>query len=163
MTRRHILTRSAAALAAMAGSSLHAADWTAGQALPDLSKFGLLGKLPSLKGKVVYLDFFASWCTPCKASFPVLNEWHQQLANKGLVVLAVSVDETEKDMQSFLSGAPASFPVVRDPGSKLVAAANVSTMPTSFIIDRKGVIRHVHNGFRKKDAPELLSQIQALL
>jgi thiol-disulfide isomerase/thioredoxin len=162
MTRRTLLQTTTVALASLV-PSLASAGWAEGQSVPDLSKFGLLGKLPSLKGKVVYLDFFASWCAPCKQSFPTLNQWHEQLASKGLVVLAVSVDETDADMQSFLKDAPAQFPVVRDAGSKLVAAADVSTMPTSFIIDRKGVIRHVHSGFKKKDAATLLQNIQALI
>ena len=160
MTRRELILSSAAFIA----PSLYGANaWSDGNSLPDLSKFGLTGSLPNLKGKVVYLDFWASWCAPCKASFPVINGWHQQLGSKGFVVLGVNVDDVEADMTTFLKGNSVAFPVVRDAAHKLVAAANVSTMPTSFLIDRKGVIRLVHNGFHKKDEASLLAQINALL
>ena len=160
MTRRQLILSSAAFLA----PTLYAANaWGEGNTLPDLSKFGLTGAIPNLRGKVVYLDFWASWCAPCKASFPVINGWHQQLSGKGLVVLGVNVDEVESDMATFLKSNSVAFPVVRDASHKLVASANVSTMPTSFLIDRKGVIHHVHNGFHKKDEATLLAQINALL
>ena len=160
MTRRNLILSAAALMA----SPLYAASgWREGDALPDLKQFGLTGSLPSLKGKVVYLDFWASWCGPCKASFPVLNGWHQELSSKGLVLLGVNVDEDDATMNTFLKKTAVSFPSVRDAAQSLVAAANVSTMPTSFIIDRQGIIRHVHNGFHKKDATSVLAQIQALL
>ena len=131
--------------------------------LPDLGTFGLEGNLPNLKGKVVYLDFWASWCAPCKASFPVLNKWQQEFGTKGFTVLGVSVDETAAEMNGFLKKLAVSFPVVRDAAHKLVAAADVSTMPTAFLVDRKGVLREVHNGFREKDVAGLEAQITALL
>lgn len=164
MNRRHFLLQSAALLAAGSATPLLAAPaWKENSSLPDLSTFGLEGTLPKLKGKVVYLDFWASWCAPCKASFPVINGWHQKLAKRGFLVLGVNVDETDAAMQAFLKKTPVAFPVVRDAAQKLVAAANVSTMPTSFIIDKEGVIRKVHTGFRDKDADELLAKINALL
>lgn len=158
MNRRQLITTLAAAFTA---SSLRAA-FTEGMKLSDLAAFGLAGALPKLTGKVVYLDFWASWCAPCKASFPVLNGWHQQLGGKGLVVLGVNVDEREADMTDFLKKNVVSFPIVRDAAQKLVAAAAVKTMPTSLLIDRKGVVRHVHSGFRGKDAATLLTRINTL-
>jgi thiol-disulfide isomerase/thioredoxin len=160
MTRRNLILSSAAFMLLSRNAS---AAFAEGTALPDLSTFGLTGTSPNLKGKVVYLDFWASWCAPCKASFPVLNSWHQQMSSKGLVVLGVNVDESEADMHEFLKKNTISFPIVRDAAHKLVATANVKTMPTSFIIDRKGVIRHVHNGFHKKDESTIPAQLTALL
>lgn len=164
MNRRHFLYQTAVLGCCAAIPSLQAASgWQAKSALPDLSGFGLEGTLPKLKGKVVYLDFWASWCGPCKASFPVLNGWHQKYADKGLVVLGVNVDDTAAAMQEFFKKTSAAFPVVRDAAKKLVAAANVSTMPTSFLIDKSGVIQLVHSGFRAKDEAALLFQITTLL
>ena len=160
MTRRQLLFSSLAS--ALVAPSSQAA-FTEGMKLPDLASFGLTGSLPKLKGKVIYLDFWASWCAPCKASFPVLNAWHQQLASKGLVVLGVNVDEDEGDMTAFLKKTAISFPVVRDASHKLAATADGKTMPTSFIVDRKGVIRQVHSGFRAKDEAPLLAKLNALL
>ena len=112
---------------------------------------------------VVIVDFWASWCAPCKTSFPVLNRWHEELSPKGLTILGVSVDETALEMRNFLTRTPAAFALVRDANHKLVAAADVSTMPTAFLISRKGIIRHIHNGFHPKDEALLSTQINALL
>jgi thiol-disulfide isomerase/thioredoxin len=165
MNRRTFLRTSAVAAGAFVSSAptVPAAGWKASTALPSLGTFGLEGQLPELKGEVVYLDFWASWCAPCKASFPVLNKWQQQFAPKGFTVLGVSVDEQMAAMQAFLKKTPVSFPVVRDAAQKLVAAADVDAMPTSFLIDRKGAIRHVHRGFRAQDEAPLAAQIVALL
>lgn len=162
ITRRQLLQT---LFAALPGSSLLAADarWAEGSPLPSLASYGLEGSLPATKGKVVLIDFWASWCSPCKASFPTLNHLHQTYAERGLVLLGVNVDEKAADRDRFLKSTPAGFPIVRDAGQKLVAAANVQTMPTSFIVDRSGIIRHVHSGFHKKDATTLEQQITALL
>lgn len=163
---RRIFIRNCAKLfgaLACASTSLYAAGWKGGESLPNLDTFGLEGSLPSLKGKVVYLDFWASWCAPCKASFPVLGKWHQQFGAKGFLVLGVSVDEVAAEMQAFLKKTPVPFPTVRDAAHKLVAVADVKSMPTSFLIDRKGMIRHVHNGFHAKDEAFLAGKIAALL
>jgi thiol-disulfide isomerase/thioredoxin len=120
-----------------------------GDPLPALDAYKLEGKLPAdLKGKVLLLDFWASWCGPCKNSFPAMNDLHKQYADKGLTIIAVSVDEKRDDMDRFLKSLPASFAVVRDAAHKLVAMADVPTMPTSFLIDRSGKVRFVHKGFR---------------
>lgn len=154
-----------ATLAALAGAiaPAFAAGWKESAALPALGSFGLEGTVPNLKGKVVYLDFWASWCAPCKASFPILDKWQKELGPKGFTVLAVSVDEKATEMQAFLKRTPVSFPVVRDAAHSLVTAANVNTMPTSFLIDRKGVIQLVHSGFHAKDEAMLAAKINTLL
>lgn len=119
-----------------------------GDRLPALGTFKLEGKLPeTLKGQVILLDFWASWCGPCKKSFPAMQALHQQYAARGFTVIAVNVDEKREEMERFLKAANVSFPVLRDAAQKFVAAADVSTMPTSFLIDRAGKIRYVHNGF----------------
>jgi thiol-disulfide isomerase/thioredoxin len=166
MNRRSFILQSTTLFTTLAATPMTASaapGWAEGSALPDLTKFGLSGSVPALKGKVVYLDFWASWCGPCKSSFPVLSEWQRTFSKQGFTVLGVSVDETDEDMTRFLAKSPVAFPTVRDAGHKLVGAANVSTMPTSFLIDRKGVIRLVHNGFHKQDASLLQGKITALL
>ena len=131
---------------------LTAAGLKLGDPFPDLAAFKLEGKLPSdLKGKVVLVDFWASWCGPCKQSFPAMEELHQRYAAKGLVIIAVSVDEKPGDMESFLKKGHASFTVVRDAGQKLVEKAGVATMPSSFLLDREGKIRFAHSGYRGEE------------
>ncbi|MCE9520311.1 MAG: TlpA family protein disulfide reductase [Verrucomicrobia bacterium] len=166
MKRRPFIQRSiAATISAIAvgiSPSLFAA-WKENAMMPALSGFGLEGVIPKTNGKVVYLDFLASWCAPCKASFPVLSTWHNKYSSKGFMVLGVNVDDDAAAMQAFLKKNNPGFPSVRDAQHKLVAAADVKTMPTSFLIDRKGVIRAVHNGFHPKDEAALSAKIESLL
>jgi thiol-disulfide isomerase/thioredoxin len=120
-----------------------------GDSFPDLAAFKLEGKLPdSTQGKVVLVDFWASWCEPCKQSFPVMQELHKRYAERGLVIIAVNVDENRPDMEAFLKKNSATFVVLRDANQKLVEKAGIATMPSSFLIDRDGKVRFVHTGFR---------------
>jgi thiol-disulfide isomerase/thioredoxin len=136
-----------------------------GDPLPALDSYKLEGKLPdALKGQVILLDFWASWCGPCKKSFPAMEELHKQYAGRGLTIIAVSVDEKREDMERFLKTANVSFTIVRDAAQKLVAAADISAMPTSFLIDRAGTIRYVHKGFMGDETvKQYQEQIQLLL
>jgi thiol-disulfide isomerase/thioredoxin len=136
-----------------------------GDTLPPLKSFKLEGTVPDqLKGQVILLDFWASWCGPCKQSFPAMEELQKRYAEKGLCIVAVSVDEKREDMERFLKSAKVSFATPRDAGQKLVAAADVATMPTSFLVDRQGKIRFIHNGFRGDETiKEYRQQIEALL
>lgn len=146
-------------------AAIQAAALKAGDTLPSLATFKLEGKLPDgLQGKVVMLDFWASWCDPCKASFPVMNELQTAYGDKGLVVLAVNVDEKRADMEAFLKKHQAEFVVVRDGAQKLVARAGIATMPSSFLVDRTGKVRFVHSGFRGEETTKKYkSEIETLL
>ncbi|MCE9615140.1 MAG: TlpA family protein disulfide reductase [Lentisphaerae bacterium] len=140
------------------------AEWATGTRLPELQGAGLAGSLPALKGKVVLVDFWASWCAPCKKSFPELDQLSRDYASRGLVVLAISVDESAEAMAAFLDKHPVSFAVVRDAQQKIVGAAGVESMPSSFIVDRAGTIRFVHSGFHGADTVARYRQeIDALL
>lgn len=142
-----------------------AAGLKVGDSLPNLASYGLEGKLPeSLKGQVVMLDFWASWCAPCKQSFPVMDKIYKENSNRGLVIVAVSVDERSSDMDKFLKKSPVSFFVARDAGHKLVKETDVSTMPTSFLIDRTGKVRFAHSGFQgKATAKQYQEEVEQLL
>ena len=136
-----------------------------GDSLPDLAPMKLEGSLPDgLKGKVVLLDFWASWCDPCKESFPAMEELHTRYLNQGLTILAVNVDDKRADMDVFLKKHHGTFPIVRDAGKKLVSHAGIATMPTSFLIDRQGKVRFVHSGFHGEETKKKYQQeIEALL
>jgi thiol-disulfide isomerase/thioredoxin len=125
--------------------------------------FAQLVSLASHKGQVVYLDFWASWCTPCKASFPFMNELHGQLAGQGLVVLAVNLDEQRAAADRFLQQTPARFRIAYDPKGLTPEQYKVKAMPTAVLIDRKGQVRHVHAGFRDRDRDALRAQVESLL
>jgi len=132
--------------------------WKSGDQLPPLTGFNLEGQLPATAGKVVLIDFWASWCGPCKKSFPELDKLQRTFAGKDFLLLAVCVDEKAADMAAFLKAHPVGFAVVRDVQQQLVAAAGVESMPTSLLVDRQGHIRAVHAGFR---GPETVQQLTA--
>ena len=136
-----------------------------GDTFPDLASFKLEGKLPaSLKDKVVMIDFWASWCDPCKESFPVMEELHKKYGPQGLVIIAVNVDENRAEMEAFLKKNQASFTLVRDAAQKLVEKTEVATMPSSFLIDRSGKVRFAHSGFRGNETKKKYEQeIESLL
>ena len=152
-------------LALIAGATLTAnAALKVGDTLPDLASFKLEGKLPDgLKGKVVIVDFWASWCLPCAESFPVLDELQKKYGDK-LVVIGVNVDEKAANMEKFLKKHAVSFALVRDGGQKLVEVVEPETMPTSFILDAEGKVRFLHSGFHgEKTRKEYVSEIESLL
>ncbi len=115
------------------------------------------------KGKVVYIDFWASWCGPCRQSFPWMNAMHQQYAKDGLVVLAINVDQEPGKAAEFLKEVPAQFTIKYDPKGKLAEQFGVQTMPSSFILDRQGKPASKHMGFHEANVPEYEQELKALL
>lgn len=151
-------------LAAAALSCLGCSAANVGESFPDLNKYDLEGKLPELKGKVVLVDFFASWCGPCKMSFPVMEDLEAKYKDKGFVVVAINVDKKKTDMENFLKKEKTSFAIVRDASTKLVAQVKVPTMPTSFILGRDGKIVAIHDGFHGDETrAKYVSEIENLL
>ncbi len=136
-----------------------------GERFPALATFGLEGELPDLDAaKVVIVDFWASWCGPCKASFPAYEELRRQYGDRGLVIVAVSVDQDRKAMEKFVAHQNPGFTVVRDANQKLVQAIAPPAMPTSFVLDAQGVVRAVHQGFHgEKTKREYAEEIDHLL
>jgi thiol-disulfide isomerase/thioredoxin len=119
--------------------------------------------LESLKGKVVYLDFWASWCGPCALSFPFMSEVAKKHKAEGLELVAISVDESREEAEAFLSTHPTEVTIVHDPNGDCPKAYGLETMPTSYLIDRKGNLREVHRGFSNSDRQELSKAIDSLL
>lgn len=135
-----------------------------GAAMPDWASHGLVGDMPDLEGKVVMLDFWASWCAPCKASFPAYTELQQEWADQGFVIVAVSVDRKARDYERFLQQNPVGFATLHDIDQSLAAEIRPPAMPTSYIYGRDGKLRHVHKGFRGKSTlAELRADIEPLL
>jgi len=120
--------------------------------------------LPEPAGRIVLVDFWASWCGPCKASFPVLDQLHRDYGAKGLVVVGVGVDEKPAAAADFVRRLAPGFTVVHDRAQRLVKAVAVPTMPTSYLLGRDGRVRFVHRGFHgERSARELRAQIETLL
>jgi len=141
------------------------AEVRVGDVFPSLSDAGLAGgELPVTTGKVLLVDFWASWCAPCKASFPALARLHQDFSPRGLVLVAVSVDEKPAAYASFVRKFNPPFAALHDQAHKLVNAVDVPAMPTTFLIDRHGRVRFVQVGFHGQDTElEMRRQIEALI
>lgn len=129
--------------------------------LPNLKQESV--KLSEYKGKVVYLDFWASWCGPCKKTFPWLNELQKKYGKDGFEVVGVNVDAKKADADKFLVSTPAEFTVLFDPAGATPTAYEVQGMPSSFIIDRAGKVHLAHRGFKDGEAAELEAEIKKLL
>jgi len=119
--------------------------------------------LARLRGKVVYLDFWASWCKPCRESFPWMNGVQATYAKQGVVVLAVNVDRARALADAFLEQYPAQFQVYYDPAGKLAENFHVMGMPSSFLIDRSGTVRYRHVGFRVAERDQVGQELQRLV
>ena len=119
--------------------------------------------LEKLKGKVVYLDFWASWCTPCRKSFPWMKEMQSKYKDKGLVVVAVNLDKSKDKAGEFLGNFDYDFVIAYDPEGKTAESYKVMGMPSSYVIDRNGQLQMTHIGFRESDTDKLETTIRELL
>ena len=127
------------------------------------SRAGDTVSLASLKGKVVMLNFWASWCGPCRQEMPLLEQMHKRYSALGFTLVGVNVDANSKDAEEWLSKTPVSFPVLFDRESKVSAMYDVKAMPSTVFIDRQGNVRALHRGYKAGDEGEYLNQIRALL
>ena len=132
---------------------------------PDLVLPGLNGEfhLDALKGKVVYLDFWASWCKPCKKSFPWMSEIKEKYVKQGFEIVAISLDAERKNADKFLSTMAINFDVAFDSEGTSGDQYGLQGLPSSYLIGRDGRIYASHIGFREKDKEKLEAAIVKLL
>lgn len=129
--------------------------------LPDASGHTL--SLASLRGQVVYVDFWASWCDPCRESFPWMNSMQRSYGTKGLKILAVNLDRERALAEKFLQALKPEFTVLFDPAAVTAKAWGVSAMPSSYLVSTTGALLLRHRGFRAKDAQSLEAKFRAAL
>src|SRR5689334_17945572 len=138
-----------------------------GRPLPDMRLSALNGgrgvRLSDFRGKVVLLDVWASWCAPCKQELPMLDDMAERLRRKGIEIVAVSIDDNRGDAEEFLKSRPNwSIRLAHDPDGKLPGKLQPPKMPSSYFVDRNGVIRQVNAGFEHGDARKIESRLMAL-
>lgn len=137
------------------------------QKAPDFLLNNLEGKtiqLKSLRGKVILINFWATWCCPCKEEMPSMETLYQQFGKKDFTLLAISVDfEESQSVKKFIEKSGYTFPVLLDPRGKMLNLYRVRAIPTTFLIDKKGVILGKAIGPRKWDMPEVIKLIRILI
>jgi thiol-disulfide isomerase/thioredoxin len=119
--------------------------------------------LEQLRGQVVMINFWASWCGPCRQEFPILDQMYRKYRPMGFTLLAVNVESDSADAERFLAGTPVSFPIAFDQANEVSGAYGVSAMPTTLIVDRKGKVRWMHRAYKPGDENEYLDQVRAML
>lgn len=147
-------------------SAANAEALDSGAKMPEIGLKDLSGKpvsLASLAGKVVVIDFWATWCAPCKEELPVLQKLHKKYGSQGLAIVGISVDKDAGNLPDFLKKLAVTFPIVHDANHTVTGRYAPPRMPSSYIVDRKGIVKYVHGGFRADDAATFEKQIQELL
>lgn len=133
---------------------------------PDFTLASASGKnikLSELRGEVVMVNFWASWCGPCREELPLLDELYQQYRDYGFTLLGVNVDENRAAADKLLEQIPVSFPVLYDPASAVSELYQVDAMPSTILIDRDGNLRHLHRGYKPGYEDKYDAEIKALV
>lgn len=132
------------------------------QCQPLIQKTGTTD-FAAFRGKVVYLDFWATWCPPCRKSMPALNKLRNDLIDSGFEIVAINVDEHQVDAEHYLEKYPVDYINIFDPGAECPKKFQLQGMPTAYLIDQKGVIQDVHVGFRQGDIKTIRTKVLDLL
>jgi thiol-disulfide isomerase/thioredoxin len=136
-----------------------------GAPLANIAAPGLDGKtvrIEDLRGRVVLLDFWATWCEPCRESLPFYADLQRELGPRGLTIAAISIDADDDPVREYFK-TPPPFLVLRDPDSAIAERLGVSVMPTSFLLDRSGVTREKMQGFKADERESIRARVVALL
>lgn len=120
-------------------------------------------KLSELRGDVVMINFWASWCAPCRQEMPLLEDMHKKYNDLGFVLLGVNVEEDSSSAEDLLREVPVSFPILYDPTNKVTKLYNVVAMPSTIMVDRDGNMRYLHRGYLPGYEVEYIKQIKELI
>ena len=149
------------------GALLLGSAWAAHEdAAPDFtlkSRGGENIKLSELRGQVVLINFWASWCGPCRQEMPLLDQMYQQYSPLGFTLLGVNVEQDTTDAERMLEDTPVTFPILFDAENEVSKLYDVTAMPSTVLVDRDGNVRYVHQGYKPGYENEYLTQIRALV
>ncbi len=162
---KNFLTTLAGTLAATLFAVSVSAGELSGKA-PDITLKSTSGKnvrLADLKGKVVMVNFWASWCGPCRQEMPLLEKMYKDYKDAGFELLGVNIDAEVEDRDDFLADTPISFPVLDDSANLASEAFDVEAMPSSFFIDKDGNMTYLHKGYKPGEEADYIAQIKKLL
>jgi peroxiredoxin len=120
-------------------------------------------QLNQFRGQVLIVDFWASWCGPCAKSFPFFNRLHRDMSKQGVAVVGVNLDENKEDAHQFLETRKVEFLLAVDANENCAKQFEIKAMPSTFIIDRKGVLRHTQVGFHEGESEQFLAMVEKLL
>ncbi len=151
-----------AAIVAASGALAASADGGAAPSFTLTTPAGASDSLSQYKGQVVMLNFWATWCGPCQQEMPLLDQIYQQFKPAGFTLLGINVDTDKSAVLKLLARKPVSFPVLLDPKNRVSDEYHVEEMPSTIIIDRNGVIRYVHRGYKPGDENEYQDKIRQL-
>jgi peroxiredoxin len=154
------------ALATLLGLTAVAVASTATQTAPDFKlpvRDGGEISLAELDGQVVMINFWASWCGPCRQEFPLLEQMQQRYESLGFTILGVNVEENTADAERWLAGTDVSFPILFDRENTVSKLYDVHAMPSTVFIDRTGQVRYLHRGYKPGDENEYLNLIRTLV
>ena len=155
-----------AALAAILTLELPAWAGVADTAAPGFtlqSRDGRAVSLAQFKGDVVIINFWASWCGPCRQEMPLLDSIYKQYKDMGFTMIGLNVERNPHDANAWLLKTPVSYPILYDTKSQVSQLYHVQAMPTTVIIDRQGIVRFVHNGYLPGDENQYMNSIRALI
>ncbi len=127
------------------------------------SKEGGNFRLSEHRGEVLFINFWASWCGPCRQEMPILDELHQRYESAGFKVIGITIDEDTSEADALLENIPVGFPVLYDSESKVSRLFDVDAMPTSVLVDRNGNMRFLHRGYKPGFEDDYRSQIRELI
>lgn len=153
-------------LAGMMAAAMPAAALELDRTAPDFTLKSLGGKnlkLSEMAGNVVLINFWASWCGPCREEMPLLNDLHKKYEPLGFAVFGVNVEEDVKGATGFLQNFPVDFPVLLDSANQVSKQYKVIAMPTTVLVDRDGKVRYLHQGYKSGDEIKYQQMVKKLV
>lgn len=146
--------------------ALPAGSVTLQERAPDFTLKSLEGsnlRLEEYRGQVVLINFWASWCGPCRQEMPLLDRLHQRYVDAGFSVLGVNVEGEEAPARSLVDRIPVTFPVLIDTGQAVSELYRLQAMPSTVVVDRDGVVRYIHRGYKPGDEAKYVEVVKALI